>query len=615
LLSTVVGAGFPAMASPGLGISVSFERADQTDAEVTGSIWAGGEQGSKLTRTILVRSLSDDVTQEISLEIHDQILVNGEETTDFDVPSRISDWVTFSPDKPLVPPGGEVRITMTIEIPSNAADEAFDATLRVMAGAVENLEEIEEEVDGVRAVVGTRLAIDSGMWLGVGDALDLMPNFEIIGVDGVLLEGTKYVRVFFENTGLVPLRLTGRLQLADASFADLVYEPQDFIVPEIRSGQDGYVDVPVQPEIEDGNYRSFVLAQQGGVRKTEVFEGRLVFDDPSVLTIPDLLIRGALLVASIAALVLGYRMFRGSTKGGQKSSTPIDPTNITPRLGARLSANLRKLALLARGVLESLIRGIGRASKRLLESGRALWDARSSKEPSQDVESTIRLTARLSLIAKKLGQLALGIWASLRMRISKVLKKLIDFGRALWGARSSKEPSPDVETTIRLTARLSLIAKKLGQLAIGVWASLRMRISQVFKMLFDFGKAYLDSLKSREQKPEIKPIAPSGANPSSGSGWSFTQTQKFDNVSDSSANPSIFPEVSLVASPETVEQTPVEAEVSPAVVDPEVVLKPEKVTPAAPRPTDRPAFPTPRPAGSNPRPLYPYWYQPPTKGK
>ena len=187
LISTVVGAVFPAMAAPGLGISVSFERADQTDAEVTGSIWAGGEQGSKLTRTILVRSLSDDVTQEISLEIHDKILVNGEETTDFDLPSRISDWVTFSPDKPLVPPGGEVRITMTIEIPSNAADEAFDVTLRVMAGAVENLEEIEEEVDGVKAVVGTRLAIDSGMWLGVGDALDLMPNFEIIGVDGVLL--------------------------------------------------------------------------------------------------------------------------------------------------------------------------------------------------------------------------------------------------------------------------------------------------------------------------------------------------------------------------------------------------------------------------------------------
>ncbi|CAN1513427.1 hypothetical protein MCEMIE24B_00891 [Microbacteriaceae bacterium] len=321
LLSIVLGAGLPAMAAPGLGISVSFDKAEQTDAEVTGSIWAGGDQGSKLTRTILVRSLSDDVTQAISFNIYDQILVNDQITTDTTVPSRISDWVTFSPTQPIVRPGGEVRITMTIDIPNDAPDEAFDATLRVMAGSVENIEEIENDSTGVKAVVGTSLAIDSGMWLGVGDALELMPNFEIIGVDGVLLEGTKYVRVFFENTGLVPLRLSGRLQLADAAFAELVYDPVDFLVPQIRTNQQGYVDVPVQPGIEDGNYRSFVIAQHGGVRKTEIFEGQIVFDDPNALTLPDALLRGALFLVALGALVFGYRMIRSSTKGSKKSSS------------------------------------------------------------------------------------------------------------------------------------------------------------------------------------------------------------------------------------------------------------------------------------------------------
>ena len=405
LLSIAVGAGFPAMAAPGLGISVSFERADQTDAEVTGSIWAGGEQGSKLTRTILVKSLSDDVTQEISFGIHDQILVNGETVTDYDVPSRISNWVTFSPAKPLLSPGGEVRITMTIEIPSNAADEAIDATLRVLSGAVENLEEIEKEEDGVKAVVGTRLAIDSGMWLGVGDSLELMPNFEIIGVDGVLLDGAKYVRVFFENTGLVPLRLTGRLQLADASFAELVYDPVEFIVPQIRTNQGGYVDVPVQPEIEDGNFRSFVLAQQGGVRKTEVFEGELVFDDPNLLTLPDVLLRGALFLAALGALVFGYRMIRSSTKdsnkvttplGGQvttplgvqsttpfgsRITTPIGSQNAAPRLWDRLSVTVRKIGLRALGVLAALGRGMGKSFKKSIDSGKAILNSRSIREP------------------------------------------------------------------------------------------------------------------------------------------------------------------------------------------------------------------------------------------
>jgi hypothetical protein len=89
----------------------------------------------------------------------------------------------------------------------------------------------------------------------------------------------------------------------------------------IRTNQQGYVDVPVQQQLEDGYYRSFVIAQHGGVRKTEIFEGELVFDDPNLLTIPDFLLRGALLVAALGALVFGYRLIRSSNKGSKKAST------------------------------------------------------------------------------------------------------------------------------------------------------------------------------------------------------------------------------------------------------------------------------------------------------
>ena len=393
LLSIVVGAGLPAMAAPGLGISVSFEKAEQTDAEVTGSIWVGGDQGSKLTRTILIGSLSDDITQAISFEIYDQILVNDEITTDTTVPSRISDWVTFSPAEPIVRPGGQARITMTIDIPNDAPDGAFDATLRVKAGSVQNLEEVGEDENGVKAVVGTSLAIDSGMWLGVGDALALMPNFEIIGIDGVLLEGTKFVRVFFENTGLVPLRLNGTLQLADASFAELVYDPVDFLVPVIRTNQQGYVDVPVQQQLEDGLYRSFVIAQHAGVRKTEIFEGQIVFDDPNLLTLPDVLIRGALFLAALGALVFGYRMIRSSPKGGSSSPISIGGNNPTPRFGAGLFARVTKQALLALGVLMSLVRGVGRASMGIFDSGKAVLSSRGSRQSRPDSDPKPQLKA------------------------------------------------------------------------------------------------------------------------------------------------------------------------------------------------------------------------------
>jgi hypothetical protein len=523
LLSIVVGAGFPAMAAPGLGISVSFERADQTDAEVTGSIWAGGEQGSKLTRTILVRSLSDDVTQEISFGLHDQILVNGERTTDYEVPSRISNWVTFSPEKPLLRPGGEVRITMTIEIPSNAADEAFDATLRVLSGAVENLEEIEEEANGVKAVVGTRLAIDSGMWLGVGDALELMPNFEIIGVDGVLLEGAKYVRVFFENNGLVPLRLTGRLQLADPSFADLVYEPQDFVVPQIRTNEDGYVDVPVQPEIEDGNYRSFVLAQQGGVRKTEIFEGEIVFDDPGLLTLPDFLLRGALLVAALGALVFGYRMIRSSNKGGNKNPPPIGTGNPAP-----------------------------------IGTGNAM--------PIRGESTALIANENTVLIVNE----------------------------------NTKPP---------LGASLSERARKQGLLALGVLSSLKRGTTRTFKKLIDSGKAYLDSRSRTEPRPELEPRPRLGFKLPTIPAWPSTKERKLETTSDISPNPSAIADVPLVSSTGASEQKSVETEIAP--VEPNQA----KLTPEVPSPTSKPISRTPKPASPEPRPLYPYWYQPPAKGK
>jgi hypothetical protein len=279
---------------------------------------------------------------------------------------------------------------MTIDIPSDAPDGAFDATLRVMAGSVENLEEIESDSNGVKAVVGTRLAMDSGMWLGVGDALELMPNFEIIGVDGVLLEGTKYVRVFFENTGLVPLRLSGRLQLADAAFAELVYDPIDFLVPQIRTNQQGYVDVPVQPGIEDGNYRSFVIAQHGGVRKTEIFEGQIVFDDPNALTLPDALLRGALFLVALGGLVFGYRMIRSSRKGGDSSASPTGSNYTRPRFGGGLSASVSKQALLALGVLLSLGRSIGRALMRIFDSGKAILSSRASKKSRPDSEPKLQ---------------------------------------------------------------------------------------------------------------------------------------------------------------------------------------------------------------------------------
>jgi hypothetical protein len=340
LLPLAILAPVPATAGTGLGISVSFDRAEQTDAESAGSIWAGGEQGTSLTRTIRVRSSSDDTAQALEFIVYDQIVENDEKVTDYGKESKVTPWISFSPENAVVQPGEEAVVTMTINIPAAADDESINLILRVMAGSAGEIDQSVDENVGVQAVIGSKIAIDSSFWLGVGDAMDLMPNFEILGVDGVLLNETRYMRIFFENTGLVPLALSGRFQLSDPAFQDLVYEPVDFRVRSIEAGDLGFVDVELPQDTVDGFYRSFVTAQHSGVRKTEVFEGNIVFDDPSLLTIPELLWRIGLFVVAGIGLVIGVRLIR-TPREPKEPRVPKQPRTPRPPKEPRARRDIR----------------------------------------------------------------------------------------------------------------------------------------------------------------------------------------------------------------------------------------------------------------------------------
>jgi hypothetical protein len=297
---------------PGLGISISLVNDGPTDAERSGSLWVGVEQGQSVTRTINIRSLSDDTTQSLEFELYDIIRTDGEKVTDYAQPSKLTPWLVVSPDSPEVEPGETISVTLTFTAPEDADDAAFDAVLRVLASGVA-VEDTDED-DGTKAIVKTKLAIEANLWLGVGDALTLEPNFEIESVDGALIDGRKFIRIFIKNNGLVTIEPTGRFQLSDPAFVERVFEPVDFESKEILSSQLGFVDVPVPDDVVDGIYRSFVTAQSGSVRKTQLFEGQIVFDDPNALSISDLAIRIGIFIIAALGLVLGVRLLRAKPK-------------------------------------------------------------------------------------------------------------------------------------------------------------------------------------------------------------------------------------------------------------------------------------------------------------
>lgn len=361
----------PVASASGLGIVISFEQTGETDAEASGRIWGGGEAGTSFQRVMRIQSLSTDTPQLISFQLNDQVTEDGNSFIDFNASSRINDWVVFEPASPVIAPGESIEVTITFSIPPGTNDGAFNANIRTFSSAAAGADVADSDA-GTQAVIGTRLAIDAKVWLGVGDALALAPVFDIIGVDGALIDEDKFVRVFFENTGISPVQPSGRMQLSDPNFVDRVFEPVDFSVPELQGGEIQFVDIPVPADLEDGFFRVFVTAQSGEVRITRLFEANLVFDDPNKLAISDLAIRIAGFVIAALGLVFGVRLIRGS---GQKvAKEPKEPRGSKPARAKaiKLPRKLLKLrsepeATKAEDPIEAIQAAIARMEKQFQE--------------------------------------------------------------------------------------------------------------------------------------------------------------------------------------------------------------------------------------------------------
>lgn len=332
----------PLASASGLGIFISFGQSGETDAEASGRIWGGGEAGSSFQRTMVIESLSTDTEQVISFEVNDQVTENETSFIDFSTPSRITDWVAFEPAAPVLGPGERVEVTITFNIPAGTNDGAFNANIRTFSSAAAPAD-LADSGAGTQAVIGTRLAIDAKVWVGVGDALALAPIFDIVGVDGALIDDEKFVRVFFENTGISPVQPEGRMQLSDPNFVDRIFEPINFAVPELQGGEIAFVDIPVAADLEDGFFRVFVTAQSGEVRITRLFEATLVFDDPNKLAILDLAIRIAGFVIAALGLVFGVRLIRGSSS---QREPRVAPRRRSSRLSTTQMGNVTGLTVL-----------------------------------------------------------------------------------------------------------------------------------------------------------------------------------------------------------------------------------------------------------------------------
>jgi hypothetical protein len=309
----------PAYSADSLGIGLTVIPVnDGTNANLSfnNRLWFGIEQGQSFTRQIEVSS-SSTIAQKVEMQLFDVLYDNGLRGIRTDRASTTTPWVKFSPASVVLPPKGKANISMTYTIPTDAPDSSYEAFLRVNASAV-NLPKSQQSKDGgVRVVLAGSAAIDLPVWLGVGDPINLKSDFEISGVFGALIGGEKKLRVIVKNSGKTPLGLDGSVQLTDAAFSDRTFGPFFYRSPEIQPGQESFIDIAMPDEVTEGRWKIFVVAEQGSIRKSKVFEEELTFK-PLGTGFP---IQFLIVILAIIGLVLGWRLIRSSSSPISKSQS------------------------------------------------------------------------------------------------------------------------------------------------------------------------------------------------------------------------------------------------------------------------------------------------------
>lgn len=317
-----------ATADDSLGLGVRIENdPEATELYMGNRLWYGIEPGEQKTRSFVITSRSE-IAQEINLYLYDKQFTNGQESVDSSQPSATTQWATFEPNSMVLQPGQEQRFTMTYTIPEDAPDLAYNSVLRVVATAATAAEGAE---DSASAVVRGAAAVELGVFLGIGDALELVPSFNIESIRGVRLPEGRFLEIELLNNGRVPIQLVGTAQLADPQFAERNFGPFDYVSREIFPDEKVIAQVAMPDEVESGEWRVFVTAEFGQIKQTRLFEQTLNFIPPgSQLSLWDWIIRIGLISLLAVGVVVGMRLLRSKppTDPGDEieaAKTPVKP--------------------------------------------------------------------------------------------------------------------------------------------------------------------------------------------------------------------------------------------------------------------------------------------------
>ena len=296
----------------GLSVLVLPDRDDRSEGRLGRGqeLWFPLQPGESRDREVRVRSTAD-ADQVVQVDLLSLLNVDGRDRADPETVSPITDWFTFAPSEFVLAAQGEQIVTMTVTAPVDA-DGAFTSMVSVSARGP--LPQDSAVTEGIGATVGTAIAIDKKVWVGVGDNAFLTTDFEIVDVVGLTIDDQRTLQIEINNTGGTPIAPRGTVELQSSEFTTLQAGPIDFRVRETLPGEGRFTRVDLPEEVVDGLWTIYIVADQGDIRRTALFDSNLTFpsdpSDASGLSTWQLVLIALLVLTGLLLLGWGVRALR-----------------------------------------------------------------------------------------------------------------------------------------------------------------------------------------------------------------------------------------------------------------------------------------------------------------
>lgn len=322
--SPALGAGGDEPPNGKLGIGVFLQPGSDSNGdglERTNRLWFALESGASSSRTFSISSTSV-ITQNVRATTVAGARENGGELTL--APDRddlLGSWFRFEPAEFVLKPGQTVDVVVTVTAPQDAPDGVNENFVQFQASGASS--------PNLQYKIPTAIAYVQRSMVTVGQADALAVDFDIVDVEGFKGDSGPSLRIYFDNTGGVPISLAGSTQLSSLDFDGVRSEKYTLRSNVILPGDSGFADVLVSDPVAAGRWRVFVSAYQGSTEKTATFERDLTFDGPP---------RGAqrpfsidfmklvILLVALGLLFAGIRVMKSGKKlGGEEVQVP-DPT-------------------------------------------------------------------------------------------------------------------------------------------------------------------------------------------------------------------------------------------------------------------------------------------------